>query len=137
MSAIERSNESAKVKRTFFINSFTPPRSYYLTPYPHIYPLLAQQSSSIGVAKGETRPASSPLTYNFMRLSQPRGKLDFIDDISGIRHPRAIASYTFCPLFVMLIACYLPDLGAVATAAALFFDLADAVSDPAKIRVFV
>ena len=72
-----------------------------------------------------------------MRLSQPRGKLDFIDDISGIRHPRAIASYTFCPLFVMLIACHLSDLGAIATAAPLFFDLADAVYDPAKIRVFV
>ena len=72
-----------------------------------------------------------------MRLSQPRGKLDFIDDKSGIRHPRAIASYTLCPLFVMLIACYLSDLGAIATAAPLFFDLADAVYDPAKIRVFV
>ena len=34
-----------------------------------------------------------------------------IDDISGMRHPRATASYTLCPLFVMLIACYLPDLG--------------------------
>lgn len=47
-------------------------------------------------------------------------QLDFIDDISESRQPRAIASYAFCPLFVMLIACYLPDLGAMATAAALF-----------------
>ena len=80
MSAIERSNESAKVKRTFFIHSFTPPRSRYLTLRPHIYTLLARQSSPIDVAKGETRPASSPLTQ--LHASLPTSdELDFIDDI--------------------------------------------------------
>lgn len=56
--------------------------------------------------------------YLIRKQHEQQVQLDFIDDISESRQPRAIASYAFCPLFVMLIACYLPDLGAVATAAA-------------------
>lgn len=58
--------------------------------------------------------------YLIRKQHEQQVQLDFIDDISESRQPRAIASYAFCPLFVMLIACYLPDLGAMATAAALF-----------------
>ena len=58
-------------------------------------------------------------------------QLDFIDDISESRQPRAIASYTFCPLFVMMIACYLPDLGRWRLPRPCFAP-ADAVSDPRK-----
>lgn len=69
--------------------------------------------------------------YLIRKQHEQQVQLDFIDDISESRQPRAIASYAFCPLFVMLIACYLPDLGRWRLPRPCFAP-ADAVSDPRK-----
>ena len=79
MSAIERSNESTKVKRTFFINSFTPPFTLFNSTTAYLY-FVSAAILPIDVAKGETQPASSPLTQ--LHASLPTSdELDFIDDI--------------------------------------------------------
>ena len=81
MSAIEPSNESTKVKRTFFINSFYPPPfTLFNSTTAYLYFVSTAVISNRRVAKGETRPASSPLTHTSC-VSPNLGGLIFIDDI--------------------------------------------------------
>lgn len=63
MSAIERSNER-KIKKNFFYQFIYPPPSFTLFNAKTAFlSFVSAAIIPIDVAKGETRPASSPLTY--------------------------------------------------------------------------
>ena len=79
MSAIERSNESTKVKRTFFINSFTPPFTLFNATTAF---LSFVSAAIIPNRRSKGRGATSIITLTQLHASLPTsGGLIFIDDI--------------------------------------------------------